>query len=83
MSARLANALIAQIGADLRAGEPSWMLIEGIDVGLARELLVAWPSDGYPPMRIAAPPPADFGDAALGSATGALGRSAISYPVNF
>ena len=69
MTRRLAKALIERMGKDLNPGEPSWMLIEGIDVGLARDILACWPTNGYPPLRIVAPPDTDFGEASLGAAT--------------
>jgi hypothetical protein len=75
MSSRLAAALIEEIRADLVGGEPAWMLLEGIDVALARELHGAWPSDGFPPLRIVAPETEDFGEAALGEATATFLRN--------
>jgi Bacterial protein of unknown function (DUF853) len=69
MTQRLAGALIDQIRSDITGGSPSWMLIEGIDVALAREILRAWPDGDFPTLRVVAPANANFGEAALGGAT--------------
>lgn len=69
MAMRLARALIDEIRSDVSNGEPAWMLIEGIDVPLARDLRDAWPDAGFPILRVVAPPDAGFGEAALGDAT--------------
>jgi hypothetical protein len=68
MSDRLSGALIATARtATARPGEdlgPSWLLIDGVDVALARSLVAAWPGD-LPPVFVAAAAGEDFGEADL------------------
>ena len=66
---RLAQALIDEMRRDIQDEKPAWMLIEGIDVALAKEIHEAWPGDGFPTLRVVAPSDTDFGDAALGNST--------------
>lgn len=71
MSARLASGLIdnARLAASASLGSagkpaPSWILMDGIDPELAGRLVANWPAD-LPPIYVAGPPDADFGDADL------------------
>src|SRR5689334_7019133 len=69
MSTRVARALVGLIRTGLEEDEPAWMLVEGIDVGLAQDIRKVWPDRGFPPLKIVGPPEVDFGGAALGEAT--------------
>ena len=68
MQGRLAGAIIELVRSQAADGGSSWLLMEGIEVALARELARLWPSE-LPELVIAAPAVEDFGEQGLGDRT--------------
>lgn len=75
MQARLAGAIIGLVRGQASEDGSSWLLMEGVELALARELARLWPAE-LPDLVVAASGDEDFGSQGLGSRTATSLRNA-------